>query len=229
MSTKKRKPEGISKITVAILEDNSPLLKGMQMELDKPDIEICSASEQPDTFLSEVEKCQPAIAIIDLRIWSDFEAGFNAIRRIRDISPRTQCIIYTFYEKLEYFHHGVNLGIKAYVSKNINEISLDKVVRIVANGGTYYGKLLDQYLDKVKEMPDLTNFDEPPTTAQNHLSERELEILRLLGQGRTEDEIAAGLVVSINTIKAHTKNIRGKLGVKTTLDAVRLGRLRGLI
>lgn len=230
MSTKHINTEAKSKITVAILEDNLPLLKGMQMELDKPDIEICSASDQPDNFLSDVKKYQPAVAIVDLRIWNDFEAGFKVIQKIRENSPHTQSVIYTFYDQMEFFHHGINLGIRAFVSKNINEISLEKVIHIVVNGGTYYGDLLSRYLEMVKEIPSLTNLDEPsvPTT-QNHMSERELEILRLFGEDKTEDEIAKALVVSVNTIKAHTKNIRGKLGVKTTVDAIRLGRLRGLL
>jgi DNA-binding NarL/FixJ family response regulator len=217
-----------SKIRIAILEDNPLLLSGMKMELDKPDFDICSASDQPDDFISEVKTCQPDIAIVDLRVWNDFEAGFKVIRQIREMSPRTQCIIYTFYDQLEYFHAGINLGIRAFLSKNINEISLEKVIRIVSSGGAYYGELLNRYLDKVKEMPSLLNLDEPSTVSQGHLSDRELEILRLFGENKDEDAIAEALTVSVNTIKAHTKNIRGKLNVKTTIEALRIARLRGL-
>ena len=230
MPSKKKNVDKTNMITVAILEDTEPLLKGMCIELGRADIRVCSARDELDLFLEDVKKCQPSVAVIDLRIHSaDTKAGYDAIRAIHEISPKTQCIIYTSYEALEYFHKGVNLGVKAFVSKHIHGISLEKVIRIVANGGTYYGDLLGQYLEKVKELPSEAGQNEPSTPAQGRLSERELEILRLFGEGKTEDEIAEALHVSIHTIRAHTKNIRGKLLVKSTPEAVRIARLRGLI
>jgi DNA-binding NarL/FixJ family response regulator len=217
-------------ISVAILEDNEPMLKGMCIELDKPDIRICSARDELEAFLEDVRQYQPAIAVVDLRIrTTDTEVGYDAIRAIREVSPQTHCIIYTVYDTLEHFHKGVNLGVKAFVSKHIHGVSLEKVIRIVANGGTFYGDLLSQYLEKVKEMPPVADVNNLFDLPQSALSERELEILSLFGNGKTEEEIAAELHVTKNTIKAHTKNIRGKMNVKTTIDAVRFGRLRGLL
>ncbi|MCE9647144.1 MAG: response regulator transcription factor [Chloroflexi bacterium] len=218
------------KITVAILEDNQPLTVGLRLELDKPDIQICSTSDEPEKFLLDIKKYHPSIAIIDLRIWSDREAGFNTIEKIREISPDTNCIIYTFIDDLQNFHRGINLGIKAFVSKNIKEAPMEQVLRIVAGGGTYYGELLKQYLEKMKETPSpAANPDTLPAPTAAHLSDRELEILRLFGEGKTEDEIAETLTLSIHTVKSHTNNIRGKVGVKTTLEAVRYARLHGLL
>lgn len=218
------------KITIAILEDNEPLTVGLRMELDKPDIQICSTSDEPEKFLLDVKKYKPSIAIIDLRIWSDREAGFNTIEKIKEISPDTNCIIYTYIDDLQNFHRGINLGIKAFVSKNIKEAPMEQVLRIVAGGGTYYGELLKQYLEKMKEAPSLTvNPDALPASTTVHLSDRELEILGLFGEGKTEDEIAEILTLSIHTVKSHTNNIRGKVGVKTTLEAVRYARLHDLL
>ncbi len=230
MPVKKKTNHQKNIISVAILEDNEPMLKGMCIELDKPDIFICSARDELEPFLEDVQRHQPAVAIIDLRIrTADTEGGYEAIRAIRKISTQTHCIIYTVFEQLEYFHKGVNLGVKAFVSKHIHGVSLEKVIRIVANGGTYYGDLLSQYLEKVNEMPSVTNIKDPIEPAQPSLSIRELEILRLFGEGKQEEEIVAELHVSSNTVKAHTKNIRSKMNVKTTVEAVRLGRLRGLL
>jgi DNA-binding NarL/FixJ family response regulator len=217
-------------ITVAILEDNETLIKGVRLELDKPDIRICAVCEEVEGFLSQVKSCQPMIAIIDLRIVRDREAGFLAIEKAKEISPNTKYIIYTAYDEPEQFHKAINLGIKAFVTKNIYEISLDKVVHIVSDGGTYYGEMLSQYLDKVKENPLTSNYMKDEVHLQNgDLSDRELEILQLLDKNMTNGEIANQLSISINTIKAHTKNIREKFGVKTTPEAIRFARLRGII
>lgn len=216
-------------ISVAILEDNATLLKGMKAELDKPDLEVCVESDDVEQFLTRLKTCRPDIAIVDLRIWNDLDAGFVAIARARKISPNTHYIIYTFYDLVEKFHKGINLGIRAFVSKNIYEKPLDDVVRIVYKGGTYYGDMLSKYLDKVNESAVQLEFQEdkeslPASTGR--LSKKELEVLALLDGEKTVRDIADTLFVTVNTVKAHTKNIRGKLGAKTTADAIRIYRLR---
>lgn len=217
-------------ISVAILEDNATLRKGMVAELDTPDIEILVESDEVNPFLEGLKSSQPDIAIVDLRIWSDLDAGFVAIAKAREISPKTQFIVYTAYDLMEKFHRGINLGVKAFVSKNIYEKPLDEVVRIVKNGGTYYGDLLPAYLEKVKEN---SLQPKPVEESQGHnkggLSNKELEILALLDEGLSDKEIAEKLVISVNTVKAHTKSIRGKYGVKSTNEAIRLYRLRKVV
>jgi len=214
-------------ITVAILEDNATLVKGMMAELDTGDIKTCVIGEEVNQFLEGLQLCQPDIAIVDLRIWNDLDAGFVAIGKAREISPKTQFIVYTAYDLMDKFHRGINLGVKAFVSKNIYEKPLDEVVRIVYNGGTYYGDLLPAYLEKVKEQSVQVKPNEGKAASEKAgLSKKELEVLELLDKGLSDKEIADTLVISINTVKAHTKSIRGKFGVKTTNEAIRLYRLR---
>src|SRR5215210_4428965 len=127
------------RISVAILEDNATMIKGMRAELDKPDISICAVDNNVSQFLEQLKSCQPMIAIVDLRICQDFEAGFAVIERARELSPSTLYIIHSAYDMIENFHKGINLGIRAFVSKNIYEKPLDEVVKLVFDGGTYYG------------------------------------------------------------------------------------------
>ena len=226
-NAKKKLQPRKNKITVAILEDNATLVKGMKAELDKPDITICVVRDNIDQFLDELKSYQPAIAIVDLRIWKDLDAGFVAISKGRELSPLTQFVVYTAYDLIEKFHKGINLGVKAFVSKNIYEKPLDEVVRIVHSGGTYYGDLLSEYLNKLNESSTQLEFEkEKKASAKEGLSKREFEILEYLDKGMTNQEIAGNIFVSVNTIKAHTKNIREKLRVKTTTEAIRVYRLR---
>jgi DNA-binding NarL/FixJ family response regulator len=216
-----------SKITVAILEDNATLVKGMMAELEKPDITVTVVGDNIDKFLEELKSSQPSIAIVDLRIWKDLDAGFVAITKSRELSPSTRFIIYTAYDLIEKFHKGIVLGVKAFVSKNIYEKPLDEVVRIVHDGGTYYGDLLPEYLGKLNESSIQLEFEKGKrSSAKEGLSKREIEILDYLDKGTTNEETAKEIFVSVNTVKAHTKNIREKLGVKTTTEAIRVYRLR---
>lgn len=215
------------KITVAILEDNATLVKGMVAELEQPDISICTISDNVNQFLEDIISNQPNIAIVDLRIWGSFNAGLTSIVKAKELSPDTSFIIHTAYDDIENFHQSINLGVKAFVSKNIYEKPLDEIVRIVFRGGTYYGEFLPKYLDKVKEGSPYLNFDEENLIGEKDvLTHKEQEVLFYLDKDLSQEDIAKQLVVSVNTIKAHTKNIRAKFGVKTTKEAVRIYRLR---
>ena len=214
-----------NKISVAILEDNATLVKGMRAELEKPDITVCTVKDNLDQFLDDLKTLQPAVAIVDLRIWKEMDAGYIAITKGVGLSPATRFIVYTGYDNMEHFHKGINLGVKAFVSKNIYEKPLDEVVRIVFSGGSYYGDLLSDYLTKLNESSLQPEFEKNASPREG-LSKRELEILECLDQGLNTQQIAEKFVVSVNTVKAHTKNIREKLKVRTTTEALRMYRLR---
>lgn len=215
-----------NKITLSILEDNPTMVAGMKMELDKPNIIICSISNNVKDFLKELKRHKPAIAIIDLGINGDegFEkhAGFTAITAGKEISPSTKFIIYTYHDELQEFENGMNLGIKAFITKNIYEKPLDKIVKIIFEGGTYFGALLEQYLNKLNEKPLPPRFKDGNTSINDLLTNRELEVLDHLSNNLTIKEIAKSMQVELNTIKAHTQSIRKKLNVKTTKEAVRV-------
>jgi DNA-binding NarL/FixJ family response regulator len=229
MTAKFHKAKPVDRITVVILEDNSTLVIGMRAELDKPDIFVAAVSSEVDQFLEDISSLRPAVAIVDLRIWKDFNAGFEAIRAAKGLSPETRYIVYTAYDEMEKFHTGINLGIRAFVSKNIRDKPLDEVVRIVFNDGTYYGDLLPRYLEIVSKGPRPVEFDVDDRDEEaggSELSPREFDVISLLDAGSTTAEIAGKLCVTENTVKAHTKHIRAKYGVKTTAEAVRAYRLR---
>ena len=217
----------LCKIKVVILEDNATLVKGMIAELEHDDISVCAFSDDVEKFLENIETYQPDVAIIDLRIWGNFNAGLSGIRDAKKISPDTAYMIHTAYDKIENFHEGINLGIKGFISKNIYEKPLDEIVRIVYKGGAYYGDFLQNYLDKVSEFGTQFVSDKNEQDVDGELlTNKELEVIQLLDKGLSYKKIAATLFISEHTIKAHTRNIRAKFGVNTTKDAVRKYRLR---
>jgi DNA-binding NarL/FixJ family response regulator len=220
-------------IKVAVLENNPNMLFALGMKLDKPDLNLCFASDTLEDFVNKVREFQPDVAIIDLRIWEDFDAGFVAIEEIRKITSSTACIVYTHYDSLYNFDQAVRLGAKAFVSKHIREkVPLDEVVRMVAKGGTYWDKdLWEKYIRTVARLngkQDEKSSSETYVT-RPRLSKRELDVLQLLDRGLTFDEVAAELVITRNTVDAHTKNIREKLNVNSTRQAVVTARLLGLL
>jgi DNA-binding NarL/FixJ family response regulator len=226
MKNSKNESNNLKKITIVILEDNATLVKGMLAELDKPDMKVCGFSDTVDQFLEDINKHQPDVAIVDLRIWGDFTAGKTGIKKAIDLSPDTAFMIHTAYDDMDKFHEGITLGIKAFISKNIYEKPVDEIVRIVCGGGTYYGDFLPAYLEMVKESGTRLAFEkEEQENVKDILTSTEQGLMQLLEKGYSLEEIAETKSISIHTVKAHTKNIRAKLGVKTTSDAILKYRL----
>ena len=227
MSAKAKDGQQANRITVALLEDSYGMLLGLQAELRKPDITVTVVSDNVDRFLDGIKTAQPDIAIVDLRIGSDFKAGYEAIRKARELSPGTKYIIETAYDDLESFDEGIKLGAKAFVGKGTDEKPLDEVVRAVYQGFTYYGDYVEKYRKKVQESSaQLEWTDGEEKAVGGDLTKRQAEVLDLLDQGKDKHEIAKMLYVAPNTVKAHIEAIHKKFGVRTTPEAIRLYRLR---
>lgn len=232
MNAMSEKSEAGPIIQLAILEDNSNMLLGLRAQFDRPDFHICVATDNSIEFLTSIEASIPDVAILDLRLWSELEAGFKGLETVRATSPRTRCIIYTQYDSLANFDRALQLGAKAFIRKEHDvkpEVSLIEIVKIVAAGGSYYDPaLFQQYLEVTSNAqghPDLVT----QTTEASRLTKRELQVLRLFSQGLDYSTIAEELVISVHTVKAHTRSIREKLDAHTTEDAVRIATLHSLI
>lgn len=220
-------------ITLVILDDNLSVRLGLRVQLDQPDLRILAACDSLEAFMTEIEAHPPNVAIIDLSIPPDLEAGMTAIERVRRVSPATRCIVYTHYDSLENFDRVIRLGIKAFVSKEIKEkMPLGDIIRIVARGGTYYEPdIFEKYIETV-ESPRAGHAQEADIESRLvalHITDRELEVLELLDQGLDQAQIAKKLVISKFTVKAHTKSLREKLQATSTQEALRMARLRGVL
>ncbi len=222
MVKKTNKKLPLKKISIVILEDVPIIVSAMKLELDKSDILICSVKDNVDDFLRDIKKHKPDIAFIDLRIEQDFASGFTAIESAKGLSPRTKFMIFTGYDNLPEFERAINLGVKAFITKNLHQKPLDEIVRIVYGGGAYYGELLDLYLDKLNVKTEDREAEKNEKDLETLLTKRELEVLSLLNEGLIVKEVAMRMSVEVNTIKAHTQRIREKLDVKTTKEAVRV-------
>lgn len=222
-------------ISIAILEDNESMLIGLCAQFEQSSFNICVATDNVLVFTEKVEIHKPQVAIIDLRIWKSFDAGLEAVKMIRTRSPYTHCIIYTNYDDLDNFDRALRLGVKAFVRKQHDvkpKVSLTEIVEIVARGHTHFeSEMLSQYANILdhSEADGLISVYLEPKGNLPKLTRRQIEILKLLDKGLSNQEIADKLVITINTVKAHTKNIREKLDVKSTPDAVRKANMMNLL
>jgi DNA-binding NarL/FixJ family response regulator len=164
---------------------------------------------------------RPDIVLMDLRMPE--VDGVAAMRAIKADNPEIRFIILTTYDNDEYIFQGIEAGARAYLLKDSPREEMFRAIRVVSQGGSLIepavaGKVLDRFvtLSRQSQAPEL-------------LSEREIEVLRLIAGGTSNKAIAAGLNISESTVKTHVQSIYNKLGVNARTEAVTEAIKRGII
>ncbi len=200
------------KITLAIADDQDIILEGMQHIMgSQPDIEIVAASSVLPEAENFVRTRRPDVLLLDIKWHGDEQAGIDAIKRLRKDAPETRIVAITVYEHL--VRDAKQAGAHAVVLKSISRRQLIEEIRQIAQ--------------QPAASPASAGNDAVP--APEPLSTRELQVLNLLAQGKSDREVAEELSIAESTAKNHVSSILGKLGVNNRAAAVALGIRRNLV
>lgn len=183
------------------------------------DIEIIGDFSSVATCLEKLEQTQPDIILMDIDI-PDIN-GIEATRIIKEKYPKIKVIIFTSSEHEEHILAALAAGACGYVLKN-NHADLKKIVKTVEEGVFWMDLKSAKAAFSILPSPkieEIENFYEDKEL-KNTLTQRELEVLKLMAQGKTNSQIASEIIVSTNTAKAHVGNILSKLEVKDRVQAV---------
>jgi DNA-binding NarL/FixJ family response regulator len=228
-------------IRVLLADDHDILRQGLKMLLSlQPDIEVVGEARTGREALELTRSAQPDVAILDISM-ADID-GLEACQQIRAARPETQVLILTMHESEEYFFRALRAGAIGYLVKKAAPADLHMAVHAVAAGGAYLYPGLARALVRA-----YTENAAPPATCEYassaHTSEqaarlaeelavlspREIEVLQLVAEGRTNQEIADLLVISIKTVQAHRANVMEKLGLQHVTQLVRFAIRHGLL
>lgn len=212
----------MDKIRYMIVDDQQIIREGISGMLKREaDLELVAVAENGEEALRKAIDLQPDIILMDLRM--PVMDGVEAIRRIRPECPQTKFIILTVYNNDEYIFEGIRAGARAYLMKDISQEELVQVIKAVHQGKAYLQpELTDKLIERISGMPEIT-----PATVR--FSDRELDVLRLLADGKSNKEIATLLLLSEHTVKTHVTNLFSKLEVNSRAEAVRKAIQKGLI
>lgn len=218
----------IQETTVAILEDYKSTRVGLELLLkDGEEISIVGSVQDVKTFLECVSEHEPDVAFVDLKIQGDIQAGVNAIKELKRISPKTKCIVVTAFPTPQIFLEVLNLGVEAFVIKDPPGENPVELTRMVMDGRRHYDAAIVSELGNLVSLsqvvPSLQKYQKDP----NPLSSREKEVLAELAKGCSNQEIAQNLSIEINTVKSHVRSILTKLEAKNRDQAVIIARARG--
>jgi len=211
------------KIRVLIADDHPLFRDGMHGLLDSvPDTEVIGEAASGEEAITLAENLQPDVILMDIKM-----PGINGLQAMREIlhtSPHIRILIVSMLEDDDSVFAAMRAGACGYVPKGANQAEMLRAIRAVANGEAIFGPGIAQRL--------IGFFASPRPSVQSRifpeLTEREAEVLALISQGHTNEEIAEKLVLSLKTVRNHVSNIFSKLQVADRAQAVLRAREAGL-
>ncbi len=213
----------VDRIRVLIADDHTIVRSGVRLLLEaEPDIEVVGEAIDGREALTLVESLQPDVVLMDITM--PVMDGLEATRRIKEQSPQIQVLVLTMHRSDEYFFELIKAGASGYILKGAKTSELIEAVRVVRRGEVFLYPTMAQKL-----VQGYLNMVEWESESGLSLSPREKEILRLLAEGYSNNEIAEKLFISLSTVHSHRGNIMNKLGLSNRRELIQYARRRGLI
>ncbi len=198
-------------ITVLIVDDHAVVRQGLRSFLElQPDIEVVGEASDGAEALAKAKSLLPDIILMDLVMPNG--DGVSATRAITAAVPSSRVLVLTSFSEDEKVFASIKAGAHGYLMKDVLPPDLVKAIRTVYRGEAQLHPEIARKL--------MNEFSAPaPAPAKHDLTERELDVLRLIAQGKSNKEIAEELVLSEKTVKTHVSNILQKLHLSDRTQA----------
>jgi NarL family two-component system response regulator LiaR len=209
-------------ISVLIVDDHEVVRNGIRSYLEtNKEFEVVGEAESGEMAVKMVSEFIPDIVLLDL-IMPGMD-GVETTRQIKKISPRTQVVILTSYHEDVHIFPALKAGAISYILKDMKmEKLVDALQRAVRHEVTLHPLVAERVLQNLRG-----ESEEPALFTE--LTERELEVLRLIAKGMTNSQIAEALVISENTVKGHVSNILSKLHLADRTQVAVYAWQRGIV
>jgi DNA-binding NarL/FixJ family response regulator len=209
-------------IRVLIADDQRVIRDGLTMLVGLIDgVEVVGTAADGIEAVERAGRERPDVVLMDLRM-PGLE-GAEATRRIRADYPDVQVLVLTTYADDESLFPALEAGARGYLTKDASAEEIEQALRAVADGRTHLDPVVQQRL-----VAAVLDAQPAPAALPDHLTPREIEVLRLIAAGLSNGEIAAALVVSGATVKTHVNRIFAKIGARDRAQAVRYAFEHGL-
>lgn len=217
----------MEKIKILVADDHGVLRAGLNMLLNsQPDMEVIGEVANGREVLESVEKFKPDVVLMDIKMPE--MNGLEATTLISRKFPSCKVLVLTMYEDESYLIDLLQKGASGYIPKKCIDAELVSAIRSVYEGKVYVHPSMTSFLVREYLMKS-NSYEKAPKEKRLELSEREMEILKLVAYGHTQKEIAETLYLSPKTIETYKTRIMEKLALKTRAELVRYAVDRGLL
>jgi DNA-binding NarL/FixJ family response regulator len=203
--------------TRIFIVDDHPLVRDWLSTLlgEQKDFEVCGTAEEPSGALEAMKASPPDIAIVDLSLKNG--SGLDLIKDMQSFVPSTRVIVLSMHEEVFYAERALRAGAKGYVTKRESTAQIAGAIREVRAGRIYASaEILNRLTERM-----LSRGGDAPKTPGESLSDRELDVYRMLGAGKGTREISEELKISIKTVQAYCARIKDKLQLESGTELVR--------
>jgi len=203
------------KISVLLVDDHSLVRRGFRRMLeDEPDLHVVGEAADGEEAVKLARSLRPRVIVMDCALPGI--NGLQATRKILQSAPDTLVLMLSMHTEETWVRQALDAGARGYVLKNAMDLELGSAIRRIVNGET----VLDAQLAKQESLKGERNAG---------LTPREVEILQLICEGKSNKEIAAQLDLSANTVAVHRANIMDALGIHKTAELVVYAIRNGLV
>ncbi|HVA61329.1 MAG TPA: response regulator transcription factor [Mycobacteriales bacterium] len=205
-------------IRVLVVDDHALFRRGLEMVLEQePDIDVVGEASDGAEAVAKAMDTTPDIVLMDVRM--PRRGGIDACMSIKDAVPSAKIIMLTISDEEADLYDAIKAGAMGYLLKEISIEEVATAIRAVHGGQSLISpsmasKLLSEFASMIKRS------DERPQLPAPRLTEREMEVLRLVAKGLNNRDIAKQLFISENTVKNHIRNILEKLQLHSRMEAV---------
>lgn len=216
MASPKSKPASVKKTRLLVIDDH-PLVRERVVELiqREPDLEVCAEVDSARDAIKAVQQLVPDMAIVDITLKDSY--GIELVKQLKDIDPKLLMLVLSMHEESMYGERALRAGAKGYLAKYEASKKIVDAIRRILRGEIYVSEDLNRILLQKMAGMKSPGGDSPIDV----LTDRELEIFQLLGQGMVVRDISERLFVSTKTVEAHREHIKQKLKFKTSSELLR--------
>ena len=214
----------MAKLRIVVADDHALLRAGLTALISaQSDMEIVGEASSADEAVQAVLQSVPDVLTLDLTMPGG--SSVKAIEKVRQQSPSTKVLVLTMHDDPAYLRATLAAGADGYLVKTATDSEMLNALRAVAKGRT----VVNLAATPQKIHSAIVDAEKPDAPGHDSLSERELEVIKLLAQGHTNQEIADKLFLSVKTIETYRSRIGTKLGLKTRAEIVKYVNELGLL
>ncbi|REK09070.1 MAG: DNA-binding response regulator [Planctomycetota bacterium] len=200
---------------ILIVDDHPTVCEGLSHRIAaQPELTVCGQAADVGEALQKIDELDPDLAIVDIALHSS--DGLDLVKAIKARRKRVRALVHSMYDEEIYADRCLHAGAMGYVNKGADPDEVIKAIRVILAGQVYLSptmtsQVLTRTIGRV----------ETETDPVEMLTDRQLEIFRLIGNGYSAQQIAKRLHISVHTVETHRENIKRKLNVETVSQLAR--------
>ena len=209
-----RSKEGTKK-RILIVDDHPMMREGLRGAINRqPDMLVCGEAENAQQAMTAAQKLAPDVALVDITLPG--KSGLELVKDLKVTHPKVVILVISMHDESLYAERTLRAGASGYITKQQPPEELIRAIRQVLDKHVYVSKEVSESL--LRRFSSSSPGDSSPIKL---LTDREFEIMQLIGEGKAPKEIAQQLHLSTKTVAVHSANIRRKLNLKTTARLIR--------